>query len=151
MSAMEMNVDERDAFLAELHVAVLAVASGNKRPPLAVPVFYRYEPGGDFSFFTNTEGRSARKVELIRDAGVVSVTIQKEDFPYKYVRVEATVISIDQPAPFDGAFNVARRYMPEEMARGFVQSELDRADSKFTLITVRPERWDSHDFSKMGG
>jgi nitroimidazol reductase NimA-like FMN-containing flavoprotein (pyridoxamine 5'-phosphate oxidase superfamily) len=55
-----MTVREREAFLAEPRVAVLSVAGEGGRPPLAAPSFYAYEPGGDVSFFTNTERRGAR-------------------------------------------------------------------------------------------
>ena len=82
---------ERQEFLADLHVAVLSVASDDGRPPLAVPVWYSYRPGGTISFFTGTQGRKARKTRLIQKAGVLSLSVQREEFPYKYVTVEGTV------------------------------------------------------------
>lgn len=148
MTSLAMNTEERAAFLAEPHVAVLSVASNTDRPPLAVPIFYRHTPEGTFTFFTSTEGRMARKTELIRKAGALSVTVQREEYPYKYVRVEATLVGIEQPAPFDGVYEIARRYMPEDDARGFVESDLARTDCQLTLITVRPDRWETSDFSK---
>ena len=64
-----MTEAEREAFLAEPRTAIISVASGGDRPPLAVPIHYAYEPGGDITFFTNTEGRTSRKSELIARAG----------------------------------------------------------------------------------
>ena len=60
--SLAMSRAEREAFLAETHVAVVSVAQPG-RGPLAVPVWYRYEPGGDVRFVTG--GRS-KKAELIR-------------------------------------------------------------------------------------
>ena len=145
-----MNEAEIRSFLAEPHVAILAVSSGNQRPPLAVPLFYHYEPGGNFTFFTNTQGRVARKVGLIRSAGTVSMPVEDEQSPYRYVRAEAALVSIDQPAGFEGPYTVARRYMPEADVRGFVEGELAHPAGLFTLVTVKPVRWDSQDMSKVG-
>src|SRR3989454_3855877 len=36
---------EREAFLADTHVAVVSIADG-ERGPLAVPIWYAYTPGG---------------------------------------------------------------------------------------------------------
>jgi nitroimidazol reductase NimA-like FMN-containing flavoprotein (pyridoxamine 5'-phosphate oxidase superfamily) len=40
-----MLKDEREAFLADLHVGVISVADGH-RGPMTVPIWYLYEPGG---------------------------------------------------------------------------------------------------------
>jgi hypothetical protein len=45
--SLAMTVAERQAFLAQVHVAVLAVAGEDGRAPLAVPVWYDYRPGGE--------------------------------------------------------------------------------------------------------
>src|SRR6266545_5934274 len=60
-----MTEKERQAFVDEAHVAVLSVAGDDGRPPLSVPVWYHYEPGGNIAFFTGTQGRRARKIALI--------------------------------------------------------------------------------------
>lgn len=47
---------ERQAFLVEPHIGVLSVASETAdRPPLAMPLWYGYQPGGMLSFFTGTQ------------------------------------------------------------------------------------------------
>lgn len=142
-----LSKEEREAFLAETHVGVVSVASDDGRPPLAVPIWYGYEPGGDLTFFTGTQGRKARKIDLIRKAGAVSFVVQHERFPYRYVTVEGPVISMDKPPTSEQMLKVVRRYLPEEQAQGFVQNELGRAsESELVLFTVRPERWISFDF-----
>ena len=64
----QMTEQERQQFLAEPRVGVLSVASDSDRPPLTVPLWYGYQPGGNISFFTGTHGRKARKTGLIQKA-----------------------------------------------------------------------------------
>jgi nitroimidazol reductase NimA-like FMN-containing flavoprotein (pyridoxamine 5'-phosphate oxidase superfamily) len=51
-----LTEQERQEFLAQPHIAVLSVASGSDRPPLTVPIWYGYQPGGDLIFFTGSPG-----------------------------------------------------------------------------------------------
>ena len=46
-----------------------------------MPIWYGYEPGGTISFFTNTQGRTARKRGLIEKAGVLSLSVQRPQMP----------------------------------------------------------------------
>ena len=140
---------EREAFLADLHVATLSVASDSDRPPLTVPIWYAYQPGGNVTFFTGSQGRKARKSRLIEKAGVLSLSVQQVSPPYKYVTVEGTVVQTDRAPSAEQLLAILRRYLPEEMAQGFVQEELGRppADSELVLYTVRPDRWLTFDFS----
>lgn len=142
-----MTPAEREAFLSEPRVAVLSVAGDDGRPPLAAPCFYAYQPGGHVSFFTNTQRRRARKVERIRRAGRVSLTVQRPEPPYMYVTVEGTVVTADGSPAASEIVAVARRYMPEEHARALAASELEDPGSTFLLFRVRPDRWLTADFS----
>src|SRR3712207_8404502 len=112
-----MSEQERQEFLAEPHVGVVSVASDDDRPPLAVPVWYGYRPGGNISFFTGTQGRKARKTRLIRRAGALSLSVQREEIPYRYVTVEGTVVRKDRPPSAEQMLAVARRYLHEDAAR----------------------------------
>ncbi len=147
----QMTEKERQEFLAEPHVAVLSVASGADRPPHTTPVWYAYEPGGDVTFFTGTQGRKSRKSSFIQRAGVLSLTVQQEEFPYRYVTVEGTVVGEDRPPSAEQMLAVARRYMPEDHAQGFVEAELAYPTPEFVLFTVRPDRWLTFDFADEAG
>ena len=126
---------------------MLSVASDDDRPPLTVPVWYGYRPGSNISFFTGTQGRKARKTGLIRKAGVLSLSVQREEFPYKYVTVEGTVVQVDRPPSAEQMLAIARRYLPEEAARAFVTAELGHPGTELVLFTVRPDRWLTADFT----
>ncbi|MFW6075158.1 MAG: pyridoxamine 5'-phosphate oxidase family protein [Chloroflexota bacterium] len=141
----EMAMQE---FLAEPHIGVIGVVSDDGRPPLTVPLSYAYEPGGNLTFFTGTMGRRARKKRFIAQSGHISLCVQKEEFPYKYVTVEGTVIDTAEPPAEPEMLKIVRRYLPEEAARGMVRHELSIPDSELILYTVRPDRWSSMDFSE---
>ncbi|MGH3146693.1 MAG: pyridoxamine 5'-phosphate oxidase family protein [Rubrobacter sp.] len=144
----QLTERERQEFLAEPHVGVLSVASGGDQPPHTTPVWYGYRPGGDLTFFTGTQGRKSRKARLIEKAGVLSLTVQREEFPYRYVTVEGTVVGVDRPPSAEQMLAVARRYLPEDMAQGFVGAELEQPSGKLVLFTIRPDRWLTFDFSE---
>ncbi len=146
-----LTEQERQDFLAEPHIGVLSVASDDERPPLTVPVWYGYEPGEDLTFFTGTQGRRARKTGLIERVGVLSLSVQREEFPYRYVTVEGTVAETDRPPSAEQMLAVVRRYLPEEAAQGFVRSELDHPSGELVLFTIRPDRWLSFDFGEDEG
>lgn len=132
---------ERQQFLADKHIAVLSVAATDGRPPAAVPIWYDYAPGGDIRIST---GAQSRKVRLIRAAGVVTLTVQREELPYQYVIVEGTVVDDVTPAPHEAREEIAVRYLGPEGGRAFADN-MDGSGS--ALLTIRPDRWISIDYS----
>lgn len=144
----KLTEQEREQFLAEPRIGTVSVASGDSRPPLTVPIWYAYEPGGNITFFTSTQGQRARKARLIEEAGVVSFLVQHDSPPYKYVSVEGTVVGIDRPPAMEQMLAILNRYLPEEMAQGFAQGEIEHPQSELTLFTIRPDRWLTSDFSE---
>ena len=147
----QMTERERQEFLAGPHVAVLSVAREGDRLPHTTPVWYAYEPGGEVTFFTGTQGRRSRKADLVREAGRLSRAVQREEFPCGYVTVEGSVVGEARPPSFEGARAVARRYMPEEQAREFVEAEIAYPAGEFVLFRVRPDRWLTFDFADEAG
>ncbi|MEV5573216.1 TIGR03618 family F420-dependent PPOX class oxidoreductase [Spirillospora sp. NPDC052269] len=132
-----MTVDERERFLAEERVGVLSVAAEDGRAPLAMPVWYLYEPGGEIQFIT---GGDSRKMRLIRAAGRVTLTIQDEAPPYRYVTVEGDVSGYEEPADPEDRQAVAERYLGVEGGAAYIASTTDFAP-KAVLVRVRPTRW----------
>jgi hypothetical protein len=147
-----LTPDERERFLAEPHIAVVSVAADPDRdpgrPPLAVPIWYHYAPGGEVSFFTATQGRPARKTGLVRRAGALTITVQKHDPPWKYVSVECRVVGDDQPPTREQMLRIVERYLPPDAAAGMVDAELAHPASRLVVFTARPTRWVSFDFAE---
>ncbi|CAM4051807.1 pyridoxamine 5'-phosphate oxidase family protein [Kibdelosporangium persicum] len=132
---------ERQKFLADKHIAVLSVAADNGRPPASVPIWYDYEPGGHIRINT---AASRRKARLIRDAGRVTLVVQREEPPYQYVVVEGTVVDAVSPSPIEVREAIAIRYLGETAGRAFANG-LDGAGQ--VLFVIRPDRWFSADYS----
>ena len=139
-----LNDQDQQSFLAERHVAVLSVARGPGRAPLSTPIWYGYEPGGNVTFFT---GVNASKLRIIQHAGVVSLTVQREEPPYKFVSISGTVVSTDSPPSSDQIFAIASRYMPEDAARWMASATAETRGYELILLTIRPDRWQSADYT----
>ena len=139
-----LTESEQQVFLAERHVAVLSVARGAGRAPLSTPIWYGYEPGGDVTFFTGAE---ASKLKAIQRAGVVSLTVQREERPYKFVTIAAKLEKIDSPPTADQIFAIAKRYLPEDAARWMASADAATRGYELVVLTFRPERWQSEDYT----
>jgi nitroimidazol reductase NimA-like FMN-containing flavoprotein (pyridoxamine 5'-phosphate oxidase superfamily) len=142
-SQLAMSVADREAFLAELHVGVLAVERSIGRPPLTGPVWYLYEPGGDV--IVNI-GASSQKAEALRAAGTASLCVQTEALPYKFVTVGGPVALL--PGDEDLRRRIAARYLPEAFVEGYLASAGDVSETLTVRLT--PHTWHSNDFSAMG-
>jgi PPOX class probable F420-dependent enzyme len=145
MSEYTMTRAEREAFLAEPHVAVLSVAAEEGRAPLTVPVWYAYERGGDIRFVT---APGMRKVPLLKRAGRASLCMQTETAPYKYVTVEGPV-SFETPDQERDVRQVAHRYLGPEMGEMYLAATAEeRREGGEVLVRMRPTRWSTCDFGK---
>jgi PPOX class probable F420-dependent enzyme len=142
--SLVMSRAEREAFLAGTHVAVVSIADAS-RGPLAVPVWYRYEPGGEVRFATAKDSRKAR---LLERAGRASLCVQTESAPYQYVTVEG-------PASFDvvdferDTREMAIRYLGPKLGEAYLRATYPEGTTGEVLVRLRPERWASADFRKL--
>jgi nitroimidazol reductase NimA-like FMN-containing flavoprotein (pyridoxamine 5'-phosphate oxidase superfamily) len=140
-----MTRAEREAFLAEVHVGVLALADG-ERGPLAAPVWYGYEPGGELWFLT---GRDSRKGRLLRTGRRLSLVVQTEAPPYKYVSVEGPIVALEPADLEKHARPLARRYLGRELGDRYIAATAGREES--VRVRVAPERWLTVDYAKAWG
>ncbi|WP_116204914.1 pyridoxamine 5'-phosphate oxidase family protein [Amycolatopsis circi] len=136
-----MTVDEREKFLAEKRVGVLSIGRDGAAP-LAVPVWYDYEPGGELLIWMD---RGSAKDRAIEASGKLSLTVQQETQPYKYVTVSGPVVDRSSAPTEEQALAIASRYASEANAREFVEGSLKETS---VLVRVRTERWLSSDHSK---
>jgi len=135
-----MSRAEREEFLAEVHVGVLTVVAGEGRGPLATPVWYSYQPGGQLSVNT---GSNSNKARAIAAAGRFSLCAQDEAPPYKYVTVEGPAVI--EPADLADRTAIARRYLGTERGDAWIAANPDVDD---VMIRMTPEHWQSADFGK---
>jgi PPOX class probable F420-dependent enzyme len=141
--SVTMSREEREQFLAGVHVAVLSVASADGGGPLAVPVWYAYQPGGTVDVIT---GGETRKAVAIRAAGRFSLCAQDERPPYKYVTVEgpATI----EEASHDERLELARRYLGPAGGDAYVSANPTGGQIVFRMSA---EHWLAVDQSKVHG
>jgi len=137
---LNMSRQEREEFLAGLHVGVLSVASQDGGGPLAVPVWYTYSSGGTVNVST---GSGSRKAAAIVVAGRFTLCVQDENPPYKYVSVEGPVAIEDATEP--ERRELARRYLGAEGGDAYIA---DNPGSGEIMLRMSPERWLTADYSK---
>lgn len=142
--SLTMTVAERETFLADLHVGVLSVAADGGRPPLSVPIWYLYEPGGELFFIT---GGHSRKTALIRAAGSFTVCVQTERSPYRYVTVEGPLATVDPTTDRERRV-MADRYLGEEEGGRYFAATPEEEVQDSVTVRMRPARWLSADFGR---
>ena len=141
-----MTREEREAFLAETHVGLVAVVDPGSGP-LVVPVWYEYTPREGIRFAT---GGTSRKATLLRAAGRAGFCVQTESPPYRYVSVEGSVAlaAVDYGRDIR---DMALRYLGRERGTAFLESFAPEIDATAQiLVTITPERWRTVDYSKIG-
>lgn len=136
-----MTKAEREAFLADVHVGVLAIEQPGQGP-LALPIWYLVEDGDVIMGM----GGGSKKAQLLRAAGRASLTVQTEDAPYKYASVEGPVV-IEQRQRND--FEMGSRYLGPELGRWYADNNPSSEDS--VVVRLTPERWLTQDFGKLMG
>ncbi|MFF9686106.1 pyridoxamine 5'-phosphate oxidase family protein [Streptomyces sp. NPDC014623] len=138
---MALTRAEREHFLAEPHVAALAVdAAEEGRAPLTVPIWYQYQPGGDLWIMT---GRDSRKATAIAAAGRFSILADRVTPTIRYVSVEGPVVAT-LPATREQLAEISSRYLPAEKADDYVDFAW-REHGEQVVVHMRPQRWLSSD------
>jgi nitroimidazol reductase NimA-like FMN-containing flavoprotein (pyridoxamine 5'-phosphate oxidase superfamily) len=143
--SLAMTVQEREAYLADVHVAIVSVADDSGWAPLAVPIWYDYRPGEEISLIT---ARDSRKTALIRAAGWVTVAVQNGEPPYRYASAEGPVTAIEESVTVEQRWELAKRYLGPEGADGYIESTPGLTE-QMVHIMVRPEHWLTRDYTKV--
>ncbi|MGF1599051.1 MAG: TIGR03618 family F420-dependent PPOX class oxidoreductase [Acidimicrobiales bacterium] len=132
----EMTDDDRDRFLAERRVAVLAIERRDKGP-LCAPVWYRRDGAGRFEI---AMADGSAKAALLRAAGRATLCVQDESRPYRYVTVEGPVelrvMSADER--HEVLTEIASRYLGDEGGRRYAEAFPGHEEA---LVTLSPARW----------
>jgi nitroimidazol reductase NimA-like FMN-containing flavoprotein (pyridoxamine 5'-phosphate oxidase superfamily) len=141
--SLKMTEEEREAFLAELHVGVISIEDP-ERGPLSMPIWYDYKPGVGLWVITS---RTSRKGKALDKAGRFSIVAQAEEAPYyKYVSVEGPIVDV-RPADTDKDTRpMAHRYFGTQLGDAYIASQpVDDAH----VYVMQPQRWLTVDYAKM--
>lgn len=128
---------DRDAFLLERRIGVLAIGRDGAGPLLA-PIWYLYQPGGSFEICM---GGSTAKAARLRAEGRAAICVQDEGRPYRYVTVEGpvTVEPIgDMEATRAKIEVMASRYLGR--TAGAAYAAAFRTPDE-VLVSLTPARW----------
>lgn len=142
-----LTEQEREAFLAEPRIAVMSLPSDDERPPLTFPVWYAYQPGGQITYCTHRTEPKSRKLRLTHEGSVLSLCVQRETLPYKYVTVEGTVVEETEAPTAAQRLAIINRYLSESDAQAYLSREIESGVA-LVLFTIRPDRWAGLDFSE---
>lgn len=140
---LTMTTAEREAFLAGPHVGILSVEDPG-RGPLSVPVWYGYEPGGVVNVVTGGQSLKARR---LRAAGRLSLCVQTESSPYRYVSVEGPITAVDQSVSVDERRGLAQRYLGTEGGDLYIAATTGQAEDS-VAFRMMPEHWRTSDYGK---
>lgn len=133
-----MSKQEREEFLAEVHVGVLGIENPGTGP-LTLPIWYLFE-GGDVLMLM--DGGSL-KAKLLRASGFATLTAQNERRPYKYASVEGPVVLEAVPAGFRE--KIATHYLGAEAGKAYAAGP-DSPDA--TVARLTPTKWRTTDYGK---
>jgi len=134
----DMTDAERDSFLADVRVGILAIERPGKGP-LALPVWYQCEAGE----IVITMGDDSAKARLLRRAGRATFTVQDEHPPYRYVSAEGPATVTTEPAD---VADLATRYLGPELGRRYAAA--NPPNDSTAVVRLRPERWLTCDYGK---
>jgi nitroimidazol reductase NimA-like FMN-containing flavoprotein (pyridoxamine 5'-phosphate oxidase superfamily) len=137
-----------EKFLRDRRVAVLAIPRPN-RSPLTTPVWYDYDAK---TFVVQVDAKSAKARALAGGEVPVSLTIQSEVPPYRYVVVHgrASLRKNDRPGL---RRELARRYFGRVAGDMYVAQEEKKGvrEEDLSLVEISADRFLSHDFSPEAG
>ena len=143
--SLSMTKAEREAFLADVHVAVVSIPESGAAPVTA-PIWYRYQPGGQIEFITDRESRKGRQLNV---GAPLALCTQVETPPYKYVTVEGIVTALDPVDVERDLVPISQRYLGPQQGAAYAK-QLAAEMSASVLVRVRPERWRTVDYAKEG-
>ncbi|MCX6070612.1 MAG: pyridoxamine 5'-phosphate oxidase family protein [Chloroflexi bacterium] len=135
-----MPDDERQGFLAGIHVGIFSLAQ-DSQAPLSLPAWYAYTPGEDLRvLLTPNDPRTP----LVRSLPRASLCAQDEMPPCRYVSVEGPVVAVVPANREQDYWPLILRYLPEMWAQGYLRYTWPEGKdlSKTMLFAhLRPEVW----------
>lgn len=141
-----MTRAEREAFLAEVRVGVLAVTSDSPdRAPVSAPVWYDYSPEIGVTVMMNGKSRKGVAIDAAQRFVLV---VQSEALPYRYVTVEGPVTEIRSPDTAKDLLPLAIRYLGEDFGAAYTKEwEASGGPETDLVYVMTPQQWNTADFS----
>ena len=142
--SLAMTKEEREVFLADLHVGVISIEQPGSAP-LTVPIWYDYAPATGVWIIT---GDDSLKAKHLLAAGRFTLVAQSEEPPaYRYVSVEGPVVETRATDLERDLRPMAQRYLGKDMGNLYAQST---GSAGQTVFVMQPEKWRTVDYGKAG-
>ena len=141
-----LNHQQRMHFLAEPHVAVLAVGMPEGAPPLQVPLWYHYRAGDPFLWIATP--RDSVKARRIREQGGFSMLVQRQSPTIRYAGVRGKLLA-EYAATRDDLREMAARYLPAEDVEEYVEWDWT-AHGPYQVFRLSLDHWNSQDLGAWG-
>ena len=126
-----MSEQEREEFLKEANVAVLATVGGGGRAH-AAPIWYLYEDG----VFIMSTGRGSQKHRNVEAQPEITLVVDRRSLPYYAVMAQGRA-EIGPRLADEERRRMATRYLGEELARAYLE-RVSGEDS--VTIRLRPRK-----------
>ncbi|MBC3189958.1 pyridoxamine 5'-phosphate oxidase family protein [Pseudonocardia sp. C8] len=107
------TAEEDWAYLAEPHIGILSIHRKDK-PPLTSPIWYRVVD----RTIEFTVKETSLKGRLLRDGAPVSLAVNDDHFPYRYLVAQGTARIVGAPEP-DAGLKMSVRYLGTKMGESF--------------------------------
>lgn len=140
--SLEMNIAERDQFLSEVRVAVIAIEQ-HDAPPLVVPIWYDYSSDVGVWILSRVESFKSKRLNA---TGRFSLSVQDETPPaYRYVSVSGPIVESREADIEKDLRPLAHRYYGVEGGDAFTAASAEHPN---TVFVMRPEKWRTVDYGK---
>ena len=128
-----MSPEERDDFLDERGVLLRIAVTREDGSPLVTPIWYLHEAG---SIYVTPRQRS-EWFRCLRHDPRVAVCVDESELPYRKILVEGRAELLhdvgEDDAWRDLYRRIARRYLDDEAAEGYVQNTIDEPRGLYRL------------------
>lgn len=139
-----MTREERESFLAGVHVGVISIEQSGEAL-LSAPIWYDYAPEKGVWILTE---ESSLKGRALREAGRFSLCAQTEAAPgYQYVSVTGPIVETREADLESDSRPMARRYFGQAMGDLYVEGSSEAGTS--LVLVMQPERWRTVDYGKL--
>lgn len=137
---MALDETTRQDLLAQPLTSILAIERPG-HPPIAVPVWHRYSPGGDAWIMVGADSEKAR---LLREAGGATLVVQEVQPRTRYAAASCEVV--DERAATDAERReLAERYLPAAAVEQYL--EASGGFGPEVVFVLRPVAWRAADLT----
>lgn len=137
---MALDETTRQHLLAQPLTPILAIERAG-HPPIAVPVWHQYSPGGDAWIMV---GADSEKAQLLRESGGATLVVQEVQPRTRYAAASCEVVG-EHPATDAERRELAERYLPGAAVEQYLEASAGFGPE--VVVVLRPTAWRAADLT----